>query len=164
MGFSTTYLGRFDISPVLNREEVEWLRSYARMLDRDPDDPYAVPMNPGAAPLVEHPESRAGSTWRSDGLFRCDWQPCPDGCCLVWQGTEKSNNAMRELTYLIDHFLRPGAHAHRDQRSDFAAFTFDHVVKGVIAAERGDTRKLFLLEARDNEIVERTLVPGSSEW
>ena len=164
MGFRSAYLGRLDIEPKLNREEVEWLRSFARVFDRDPADPYAVPMNPGAPPLVEHLESRASSALTPAGLWRCDWQPCPDGCCLTWQVVEKSNTAALELTYLVDHFLRPGAHACTDGRADFVAFTFDHVVNGTIAAERGDTRELFLIEARDNEIVEHTLVPGMPEW
>jgi hypothetical protein len=164
MGFSTAYLGRLDIEPALNREEVEWLRSFARAAHRDPTDPYSVPMNPGAAPLVDHAESRVRSTRTSAGLWRCDWQPCPDGCCLTWQEVEKSNDASRELRYLVDHFLRPGAHARTDTRDDFAAFTFDHVVNGTIAAERGDNRELFLIEARDNEIAERTLIPGAPDW
>jgi len=164
MGFNTAYLGRLDIEPKLNDEEVAWLRSFARTFDRDPADPYAVPMNPGARPLVEHPESQARSTWTSDGLWRCDWEPCPDGCCLRWREVEKSNDAASELTYLIDHFLRPGAHARSDKRPDFAGFTFDHMVTGTIAAERADTRELFLIEVCDNDLVERTLVPGMHEW
>lgn len=171
MGFSTAYLGRLDIEPRLNAQEVEWLRAYARThRPFHPDDPYAVPMNPGAEHL-HHPASSplpgggyALPSGPVTGLDRCDWQPCVDGCCLVWDKVEKSNAAARELRYLVDHFLRPDAHAATDGRDDFAPFTFDHHVSGVIAAERDDTRELFLVVADDNSIEERTLVPGDPQW
>ncbi len=142
MGFSTAYLGRLDITPHLNPAEVEWLRAY-HLTERafHPDDPYAVPAHPQAE-VFEHPECLLpGGGWvirreTESGLPRCDWQPCVEGCCLEWSSIEKSNTASRELAYLIDHFLRPGAHAQRDGRVDFADFTFDHVVSGIVAAER----------------------------
>lgn len=167
MGYSTEYLGRLDVRPRLNDAEIEWLRCYARThRPFHPDDPYAVPMNPSAE-YRDHPDVQplpgGGAVLPNrpvQGLDRCDWVPCLDGCCLSWHKVEKSNSAVRELGYLIDHFLRPGAHAAADGRADFAAFTFDHIVSGVIAAERNDTRELFLIVAEDNRIETRTLVRG----
>lgn len=166
MGFSTHYLGRLDIIPPLNDAEVEWLCAF-RETERGfhPDDPYAVPMHPRAE-VFEHPEcALPGGGWVITakprvGLSRCDWEPCLQGCCLVWREVEKSNSAVEELAYLIDHFLRPGAHAQRDGRDDFAAFTFDHVVSGVIVAERNDSRGLFLIVADNNALSTQVLVPG----
>lgn len=151
MGYNTSYLGRFDVEPSLNGAEVEWLRAYSRTFrPAGGDDPYGVPMNPGA----ELPADTATT------FERCDWVPCLDGCCLSWRPAERSNNASVDLQYLIDHFLRPGAHAAADGRPDFEPFTFDHHVSGIVAAENGETRELFLLVADDNVIDERTLVPG----
>lgn len=62
------------------------------------------------------------------------------------------------LQYLIDHFLRPGALAQTSGRPEFEAFTFDHRLNGTIAAERDDTRELWLIQCRDNEIVTEGLV------
>ena len=53
----------------------------------------------------------------------------------------------------------------RGMHRDFADFTFDHVVRGVIAAERGDSRQLFLIRAVDNVITTETLVAGDPwDW
>ena len=67
------------------------------------------------------------------------------------------------MDYLIDHFLRPGALASTSDDRAFAAFTFDHRVDGVVAARRQDTRRLWLIQVIDNEVVERTLVEGENE-
>ena len=72
---------------------------------------------------------------------------------------EKSRMAEEWLQYLIDHFLRPGAKARTSGRPDFERFTFDHVVNGTIAAERDDTRQLWLIRCKDNEISTEQLVP-----
>lgn len=89
-----------------------------------------------------------------------DWTPCVDGCCLTWDSrTEKSRMAQEWLQYLIDHFMRPGALARTSTRPDFADFTFDHLVNGTIAAERDDTRELWLIQCRDNDISTMQLVP-----
>lgn len=89
-----------------------------------------------------------------------DWTPCTTGCCLHWDsGSEKSRMAEPWLGYLIEHFLRPGALASSSGRSDFTEFTFDHRLNGIIAAERDDTRELWLIACRDNELSTVQLVP-----
>lgn len=93
----------------------------------------------------------------------CDWAPSPQGTHLTWQGGDKSNSASREIRYLIDHFLKPGAKASHDGRPDFEPFTFDHVVNGIIAAYRDDGR-LYLILVDANEVRETTLVDGASGW
>jgi hypothetical protein len=180
MGFSTTFLGRLDIEPRLNATEVEWLTAYAELDRRYFTDPYEVPMNPRAFRLERERETqdqrpRSGQkgsvaaardsltslTPRDGSPYpHLDWKPCTDGCCLRWDSrTEKSRMAESWLQYLIDHFLRPGAMARTSGRPDFAEFTFNHVLNGVIAAERDDTRELWLIHCRDNEISTQQLVP-----
>jgi hypothetical protein len=182
MGFSTKYLGRLDIEPHLNESEVEWLRAYAAIDRRHYTERYEVAMNPRAVALQRWRREEAGeeageavapdpdpftSLTPLDGspYPHLDWEPCVQGCCLVWEGTEKSRMAEDWLQYLIDHFLRPGAHARTDHRPDFKDFTFDHVVSGIIAAERDDTRELFLIVCEDNTIRRETLVaPDVMPW
>lgn len=88
-----------------------------------------------------------------------DWVPCQQGCCLRWTGREKSRMALQWLEYLIDHFLRPGAHAQGTGRPEFAHFTFDHVVSGTLAGEHEETGELSLIVASDNVLHTETLVP-----
>ena len=163
MGYQTSYLGRLDIEPPLNDAEVEWLTAFHHTSrDLHPHDPYEVPMHPRAERsevdgIGPSPDLHAAA------LRFCDWGPTPNGMCLRWHEADKSNGALRELSYLIEHFLRPGARASTDGRADFEEFTFDHVVSGVIAAERSDGR-LTLLVAEDNELREMVLVPGADPW
>ena len=163
MGYSTHYLGRLDITPVLREPEIEWLRAYAELIDPGAHG-YDLPPNPRAERVdrarrsrtspVQPPEPEIPTPW---GM--CDWKPCVEGCCLRWSEVEKSNNAVPWLEHLVDHFLRPDGLA-RGAGADFEDFTFDHVVNGVIAAERGDTRELYLIRAVDNVITTETLVAG----
>jgi hypothetical protein len=52
--------------------------------------------------------------------YWCQWVPCPHGCCLVWNGHEKFYAGQAWLQYLIDHFLRRGAHAQTSGDPQFA--------------------------------------------
>ena len=168
MGHSTRYLGRLDINPVLSEPEIEWLRAYAELHD-PASRGYDVPLNPRAASADE--ARRTGTTAEDvddpqvrTPWGRCDWRPCVQGCCLNWREVVKSNNAAQWLTHLVDHFLCADGLA-RGARDDFEDFTFDHVVNGVIAAERSDTRELYLIRAVDNVITTETLVRGDPwDW
>lgn len=166
MGMQTRYLGALTITPSLCQEEVTWLRAHQQTeFALHPHDPYPAAMNPraerahafatGAVPASGTRDSRT-PRW-------VDWAPSVDGTHLRWQEADKSNAPIPEITYLIEHFLKPGAHAASDGRKDFEKFTFDHVVEGTIAAERSDGR-LYLIEAVDNVVREIVLVRGAAEW
>ncbi|GAB2598019.1 hypothetical protein [Microlunatus antarcticus] len=86
--------------------------------------------------------------------------PCPRGCCLSWNGTEKFYAGAAWLEYLIDHFLRPGAHAEASGDHWFRRFTFDHDVNGVVVGEQGDNRELFSLTVEHGEMTRTTLIRG----
>jgi hypothetical protein len=170
MGHSTTYLGRLDVTPPLNASEIDWLRAYAAADRRCYSDTYDVAMNPRAharevyAAAEASPQRSSFTELLSRGQeapgARCDWVPCGEGCCLSWQRTEKSNIGEQWLRFIVDHFLRPNAHASSSMNADFEAFTFDHVASGTIAAERDDSRELYLIRAEDNAIWTETLVRG----
>lgn len=175
MGFSTKYLGHLTIEPPLDDAEADWLRAFAAVDRRLYTQPYEVAMNARALEFDALRERRSGddhhgsdpftSLISRDGPPHLDWGPCLEGCCLAWNGTDKSRMAEESLQYLIDHFLRPGAHARLAGRPEFEHFTFDHVVNGIIAAERDDTCELFLIICEDNTIRRETLVePQPDEW
>ena len=108
MGFSTKYLGRLDIEPHLNESEIEWLRAFAAIDRRHYTERYEVARNPRAVQLDRWQREEAGdgpagvdpapgpdpftSLTPMDGTPypHLDWKPCLEGCCLVWEGTEKA--------------------------------------------------------------------------
>ena len=161
MGHNTTYLGHVEIVPGLNQAEYDYLRAftYSRRCYRR-DGPYAV--------IPAHPhegESQRATKLRNqiaDGQpgYWCDWAPCPHGCCLKWNGFEKFSAGGAWLQYLIDHFLRRGAHAARSGDPQFEQFAFDHEMNGFVVGERHDTRELFALIVQEDEVQRVVLRDG----
>ena len=95
--------------------------------------------------------------------LHCQWTPCPEGCCLSWDGTEKFYEPTAWLGYLIEHFLRPGAVVAAQRPLDDEGFTFDHVVNGIVVACRRDTRRLWMICVDDNVVSETDLEAGLDE-
>lgn len=161
MDHHTTYLGQLRVHPPLARDELEWLRGFAEWGGGPHGDPFHVPDNPRAdwAALVRHdPPSQTGIP---PGVR--DWVPCDDGCHLLWRPAPGSNDALLALRFLVDHYLGPRALA-RGRGPDFARFTFDHDVDGVVAAHRDDTEELFLIRAEQGRFHRETLDPGLGRW
>ncbi|KAB7745410.1 hypothetical protein GA707_05630 [Nostocoides sp. F2B08] len=125
-------------------------------------------MNPSLEQLreAEHRQASLGVVGPAvvveSGFGSCDWEPTVTGTHLRWVQREKSNHATVEIQYLIDHFLRPGARAATSGRAQFAEFSFDHVVSGVIAAERDDGR-LSLITVADNVVSELVMTAGHDD-
>ncbi len=94
--------------------------------------------------------------------LHCDWVPCWGGCCLAYNGYERFYDPTAWMRYLIDHFLRPDAHASKSGLPSFGRFTFDHRCDGVIAGCRRDDKELFLIRVEDNEVREEVLPPADS--
>lgn len=162
MGYSTTYIGQVKIEPPLNLAETAWLRAYCATQERG-EDPYDVPLNPGADHLhrLDRPDARELTVPDQRGRYSIgrDWCPTMEGCHLTWVRSERSNDADRQIEYLIEHFLAPGARAGETGRPEFAEFTFDHVLSGYLAGERSDGR-LALIRVDDNEVYETVLTQG----
>ena len=137
MGFSTDFVGHIDIEPPLNDSEIAYLSAFSASRRYDRADPYKVPGNPRA-------ESSAGVGDRYNRPGRgqpnlwCDWAVCWDGCCITWSGKEKSYSMEPWLRYVIDHFLKAGAHAASEPR--FEDFTFDHVLSWTVVGCRRDNK------------------------
>ena len=146
MGVNTEYLGHVEIVPALNKAEHDYLIAFAdsRRTVR-PGGPYAVtPPDPDRG-NSDAAVRRYNLICDGQPGYWCQWTPCPHGCCLTWDGVEKFYAGQAWLQYLIDHFLRPGALAQRSGDPQFADFTFDHQLNGVVVGEQQNLRELFII-------------------
>jgi hypothetical protein len=91
MGVSTNYLGHVEIVPSLNQAEYDYLRAFARgRRSYRPGGPYAVsPEDPHTGSSQREVE-RYNRIAEGQPGYWCQWVPCPHGCCLAWNGHEKS--------------------------------------------------------------------------
>lgn len=162
MGFSTDFIGHIDIEPPLNNAEIEYLTAFSASRRFVRDTPYDVPGNPRAetsegvdSALYNRPHPGQPDLW-------CDWEVCWDGCCIAWNGTEKSYKMIPWLRYLIGHFLKPGAEARSDPR--FAGFTFDHRLTGTVVGCRRDNKELFMVRVTNNRVTEKVIRPADPRY
>lgn len=161
MGVTTEYLGRIEIVPGLNQAEYDYLRAfaYSRRCFR-PAGPYAVvPAHPDYGRGDEATELFNSYAAGQPGYW-CQWRPCGHGCCLGWDGHEKFYSGPAWMEYLIDHFLRPGAHAQTVGDEQFSGFTFNHRLDGLVVGERSDNQELFAIVVEDNAVRRQTLRLG----
>jgi hypothetical protein len=163
MGHSTDFIGHIDIEPPLNDAEIDYLGAIctSRRFDRA-DGPYDVPGNPRAETSDGIDPDRYNRCAPGQPNLWCDWQVCWEGCCLAWNGTEKSYSMIQWLRYLIAHFLEPGAAAAGNPR--FAHFAFDHRLNGMVVGCRRDTKELFAVRVRDNRVTEQVLRPADPRY
>lgn len=163
MGYDTEYVGYLTIAPPLNSTEVEWLSGFADWGAAMNGDPFHLPMNPRAAVARAFQERRwamASAATVPAGVR--DWRVDTDGDRISWRRSERSNDAVRTLRFLVEYYLGPEALAKSCGSRDFADFTFDHRLDGIIAASRDDADELFLITVVENAIDTVTLVPGRS--
>jgi hypothetical protein len=161
MGVSTNYLGHVEIVPSLNQAEYDYLDAFARSRRSDrPGGPYAVTPEDPHTGSSEREIERYNRIADGQPGYWCQWVPCPRGCCLVWNGHEKFCAGPAWLQYLIDHFLRRDARAKTSGGSQFAGFTFNHEMRGMIVGEQADNRELFLLSVEANEVNSEILRRG----
>jgi hypothetical protein len=166
MGYSTDFIGHVDINPVLNDDEMSYLKAFAssRRWARE-GGPYDIPPNPAADQARDDvPVEQFNTVASGQPGLHCDWVPCWDGCCVSYTGYEKFYGSTAWMSYLIDHFLRPGAHAEQSGLAWFDGFTFDHRCDGVIAGCRRDNKELFLIRVEDNEVREEVLRPADQRY
>ena len=163
MGYTTDFIGHIDVTPPLNSVEQDYLSAFStsRRWCR-PTGPYVVPRNPQA----ERVEGRGDADIDAyntpppgqPGLW-CEWVACWDGCCLSFTGHEKFYDPVPWLTYLIEHFLAPGAKARGAHDADpaFDQFTFDHHCDGLIVGCRRNDKELFAIRVEDNVVTTEIL-------
>ncbi|MFD7980263.1 hypothetical protein [Streptomyces sp. NPDC059071] len=153
MGYTTHFTGAVTVTPPLNPSEIAFLRKFAgtRRMNRTLGPYYVDGSGPfgqgGDDDIISHNEPPKGQP----GLW-CSWGPTDDGTGIEWNGAEKFYNPVEWMQYLIDHFLKPGAHAHG--HPGFEAFTFDHTVNGAIDADGEEPGDVWRLVVTDNTVTE----------
>lgn len=102
------------------------------------------------------------------GLW-CQWAPTDDGAALEWDGGEKFYDSEEWMRYLIDTFLSDSAALRKEiawghprvegryYADQFGAFTFDHVLNGVIEAQGEDVSDHWWLIVHDNTVKVATI-------
>lgn len=129
MGYTTDFVGSFEVSPVLKEEHRQYLEYFSntRRMKRDSniaekfDDPVREQVG---LPIGEEAEYFVGSEGfmgqshdksvidynqppkTQPGLW-CQWIPSEDGNFIEWDGGEKFYDYIEWIQYLIDNFLKP---------------------------------------------------------
>jgi hypothetical protein len=164
MGHTTDFIGHIDIEPALNDDEIAYLTAFARSRRCDrPGGPYAVPGNPYANDEGLTTEQANHVPGGQPGYW-CRWEPCWDGCCLAFNGNEKFYQPVEWLRYLIQHFLKPAAHAAEAGEQWFSGFSFDHVLGGMVVGCRRDNKELFAINVSRNRVTEKILRPADLRY
>lgn len=153
MGYDSTFIGSIDIEPPLNQQERDYLTKFAgtRRMHRT-GGPYFVDgegeFGQGRGPddIMNYNRPPEGQP----GLW-CQWVPVGLDW-IEWDEGEKFYNAAEWMLYLIDHFLKPGAHASTSGDSQFDGFTFDHVLNGTIQVQGEDPEDRWDLVVRNNVV------------
>jgi hypothetical protein len=149
MGYTTEFEGIIRVEPSLNEEEIAYLTKFnkTRRMDRK-NGPYFVEgtgsFGQGEdSDILEYNNPPAGQP----GLW-CQWTPTEDGTGIKWDGGEKFYNAEEWMTYLIDHFLKPGAKA----TSVLPFLQANHVLNGEIDAQGEEEDDKWRLIVRNNAV------------
>ncbi|CAM4387640.1 hypothetical protein [Nocardiopsis rhodophaea] len=157
MGYTTKFDGEVTVTPPLNPHEIAYLEKFAdtRRMDRM-KGPYFVD-GTGFFGQGEDPDIRDyNRPPRGQPNLWCHWVPTPEGDAIEWDQCEKFYDAAEWMSYLIDHFLKPGAHAQVDPGpnppAEFAHFTFNHCVDGWIDAQGEDPDDRWRLVVEDNRV------------
>lgn len=152
MGYTTKFNGQITIDPPLNKAEITFLQKFndTRRMDCV-EGPYYVD-NPGfrgqdeRPGIIDYNRPPAGQP----GLW-CKWTVSDDGKHIEWDGNEKFYCAGEWMSYLIEHFIKPGAVAVRSGDPQFAEFQ-QHMCNGIIYAQGEDPDDRWKLVVRDNAV------------
>lgn len=161
MGVTTDFIGCVEMWPPLNHHEQAYLSAFSQSRrHRRPGGPYEVSGNPAAersAPSSEFERDAFDYPGEGQPSLWCQWTPTMSGERLVFDGREKFYGAAAWMQYLIDHFLVRDGYAASSTLPYLAAFSFDHVVDGLIAASQQDTGELYVIAVEENVVHAETL-------
>lgn len=151
MGYQTDFIGYFQIAPPLGERERSFINrvsgslflhdSGGNLRVADEDDEVLRQLLAGAP-----------HGWSN-------WTVCPQGCCLSYDGGDKANHMVPWLKFVMATFLVPEAKA-----VGTSAFACDHVLNGMVVGSRRDTRELYSITIRDNDVEVELLWPGNPKW
>jgi hypothetical protein len=152
MGYQTDFIGYLHVQPSLNAAEIALINQMARMAPFGAvDDLASGEVDPTLLELI----SGAPGGWSN-------WEACCQGCCLSYDGGDKANHMIPWLKYLMATYIVPGAAA--AGRPGLEEFTCDHMLNGMVVGSRRDTRELFSITVRENDVEVELLWPGVPEW
>lgn len=115
MGYSTDFVGGFNITPVLSQKDNEFLTRFSetRRMARNVGPEYGIQGEfyvDGTGYAGQDRDSTVidynSPPSTQPGLW-CQWIPTEDGTRLVWDGGEKFYDYVEWLQYLIDKILAP---------------------------------------------------------
>lgn len=128
MGYTTSYIGRFEVEPPLNEHE-------QRVIEQ-------IVIGP-TSPLDHIIDFYLG-----DHLC---WVPVLNGRALEWNGAEKFKRADRWIAFLIRELLSWRRSDEAAAAPELKGFSFDHVVNGsVFAAGEAVEGDLWRIDVEDN--------------
>lgn len=151
MGYQTKFTGRVHITPPLNPQEIAYLTKFSetRRMAREAG-PYFVYGTGDAGQNRDADIQNYNSPPPGQPSLWCGWEPTEDGTAIEWDRREKFYRSTEWMRYLIEHFLKAGAHA--EGQPGFEDFTFDHTVAGVIHAEGEAQDDVWDLVVWDNHV------------
>lgn len=166
MGYTTDFAGEIGIEPPLNEHEIAYLKQFAetRRMYRT-KGPFFIGGSGFAGQGRDPDVIDSNSPHPTQPDLWCDWMPTANGSALVWNGTEKFYNSATWMQYLINTFLTAdsgpeptGWHI----PDEFAHFTRDHVLNGVIEAQGEDPEDHWGLVVRDNVVATKHERPSTT--
>lgn len=150
MGYNTDFIGRVEVDPPLNEQEIEYLRKFSesRRMDRE-KGPYFVDGENYTgldkdSDIINHNRPPEGQP----GLW-CDWVPNDDGTAIEWNGDEKSYDMLDWMEYLIVHFIGSLPNAKVKHPEEFA-FLQSHTCNGFVEAQGEDPDDRWAISVEDN--------------
>jgi hypothetical protein len=151
MGYQTDFIGYLQIEPPLGPRERSFINRISGSLFMQGSGDGLRVADEDDEVLRELVE-RAPRGWSN-------WTTCPQGCCLSYDGGDKANHMVPWLKFLMETFLVPGAAA-----EGIDGMSCDHVLRGMVVGSRRDTRELYSITVRDNDVDIELLWPGNPQW
>lgn len=151
MGYQTDWIGYLQIDPPLGERE----RSFVNRISGSP----FLQESEGHLRVADEDDEALRRLMTDAPRGWSNWTVCPQGCCLSYDGGDKANHMAPWLKFLMATFLVPGAAA-----DGMDGITCDHVLTGMVVGSRRDTRELYSIAARDNEVEVELMWPGNPRW
>ena len=129
MGYTTSFIGEFELDRPLEEKHREYLVAFARNRRMMRDEEHSILQDDPLREAVELPVGEEGEYFvngrgyagqekdssvidnnkppaKQPGLW-CHWEPTENGSAIAWNETEKFYEYVAWLEYLIEHFLKP---------------------------------------------------------
>lgn len=151
MGYQTDFIGYLQIEPPLGERERSFINRISDSLFLQ-DSGGSLRVADADDEVLRELVAGAPRGWSN-------WTVCPAGCCLSYDGGDKANHMVPWLKFLMATFLVAGAAA-----EGIGGMTCDHVLSGMVVGSRRDTRELYSITVRDNDVEVELLWPGNPKW